>query len=112
LRKFGRLGDQAGDFSRPKGIGVDSEGHVYVADAAFDNFQVFDENGQLLLFIGGAGVEPGYFEVPAGVFVDENDRVYVVDSLSSRVQVFQYLSEKWKRANPGEYEKYVFNPAK
>lgn len=107
IRKFGQLGDALGTFSRPKGVGVDSEGHIYVADAAFDNFQVFDENGQLLIFIGGAGNKPGYFQLPAGLFVDEQDKIYVVDSLNARVQVFQYLSEKWKKEHPQEYQSYL-----
>jgi DNA-binding beta-propeller fold protein YncE len=110
LRKFGRLGDQVGNFSRPKGVGIDSEGNIYVTDAAFDNFQVFDEKGQILLFIGRAGMDLGNFQLPAGLFVDDKDRIYVVDSLNSRVQVFQYMSEKWKRANPEQYEKYRFKP--
>ena len=107
MRKFGKLGDQAGDFSRPKGIGIDSEGHVYVSDAAFDNFQVFDENGQLLLFVGGAGWA-GILSGTRGS-IRGRERPYLCgDSLNNRVQVYQYLSEKWKRANPGEYEKYRF----
>lgn len=107
IRKFGQLGDVLGTFSRPKGVGVDSEGHIYVTDAAFDNFQVFDENGQLLIFIGAAGNKPGYFQLPAGLFVDEQDKIYVVDSLNARVQVFQYLSEKWKKEHPQEYQSYL-----
>jgi len=107
LREFGRLGDQPGTFSRPKGIGIDSEGHVYVADAAFANIQVFSETGEMLLFFGSAGMGPGQFRLPAGLCVDEQDRIYVSDSLNSRVQVFQYLSEKWKKENPEQYQKYL-----
>ena len=107
LRTFGELGDTPGSFSRPKGIGVDTEGHVYVADAAFDNFQIFDENGQILMFVGSAGTGPGYFSLPAGLFVDENDQIYIADQANQRVQVFQYLSEKWKQEHPEEYGKML-----
>ena len=96
-----------GTFSRPKGIGIDSDGHVYVVDAAFNNFQIFDETGQLLLFIGGEGNAPGQFQLPAGMYVDEKDRIYVVDSFNFRVQVFQYLSDRWKKEHPEEYNKYL-----
>jgi len=112
LSKIGTLGDGFGSFSRPKGIGVDTEGHVYVVDAAFDNFQIFDDTGQLLLFMGAAGDAPGYFQLPAGLYVDENDRIYIVDSLNRRVQVFQYLSEKWKKKNPEQYQKYLVQSEK
>jgi DNA-binding beta-propeller fold protein YncE len=105
ITKFGRIGRQPGTFSRPKGIGIDSEGHVYVVDANFGNFQIFDENGILLLFIGSPGAGRGQFFLPAGLYVDERDRIYMVDSLNRRVQVLQYLSEKWQKENPEEYQK-------
>jgi len=105
ITSFGRLGRAPGLFSRPKGIGLDSEGHYYVADAAFNNVQIFDKAGRLLLFFGGAGFDPGKFYLPAGVYVDEKDRVYIVDSFPARVQVFQYVSERWKKEHPEEYKK-------
>jgi len=107
LKKFGEVGDAPGFFSRPRGIAIDSEGHLYVMDAAFDNMQIFNQDGQILLFIGSAGTQEGYFQTPAGVFIDDEDRIYVADTLNGRVQVLQYLSEKWKKGHPEEYSKYV-----
>lgn len=107
LRKFGQLGDNPGDFSRPKGIAVDSEGHVYVADAAFNNFQIFDDMGRLLLPIGSLGQGAGQFQLPGGMYIDEQDRIYVADTLNKRIEVFQYMSEAWKQAHPEEYKKYL-----
>ncbi|MEQ1729621.1 MAG: 6-bladed beta-propeller, partial [Vicinamibacterales bacterium] len=57
----------------------------------FNNFQIFDDQGQLLLFVGAGGRNPGEFFLPAGMSVDEQDRLYVADQGNSRVQVFQYL---------------------
>lgn len=94
LKKIGSLGDSFGNLARPKGIGVDSDGHIYVVDAAFDNFQIFNEEGKLLLFVGEAGASPGRFWLPAGMFIDERDRIYVADQYNNRVQVFQYLKDK------------------
>jgi DNA-binding beta-propeller fold protein YncE len=111
LRKFGQLGDSPGDFSRPKGIAVDSEGHIYVADAAFNNFQIFDDMGKLLLAIGGLGQGAGQFQLPGGMYVDDQDRVYVTDTLNRRIEVFQYLSEAWKQSHPEEYKKYLLPEA-
>ncbi len=105
LSKFGRLGDKPGMFSRPKGIGIDSEGHIYVSDAAFNNVQIFDDKGNILLYFGGAGFGPSQFYLPAGIYVDKNDRVYVVDSFNARVQIYQYVSERWKKEHPEEYRK-------
>jgi DNA-binding beta-propeller fold protein YncE len=107
IRKFGKVGDRAGDFARPKGVAVDSEGHIYVADTAFNNVQIFDETGELLLYFGHAGyVEPGTFRLIAGMYIDESDKIIISDGFTGRVQTFQYLSDKWKLENPLQYKKY------
>lgn len=108
IRKFGKVGDRAGDFARPKGVGVDTEGHIYVADSAFNNIQIFSETGELLLYFGHAGyVKPGTFRLIAGLYIDENDKIVIADGFTGRIQTFQYLSEKWKKNNPQEYKKYT-----
>jgi DNA-binding beta-propeller fold protein YncE len=91
---FGELGDSPGQLNRPKGVAVDSEGHIYVADSSFNNFQIFDPQGQLLLFVGQGGSEAGEFSLPAGLSIDDQDRIYVADQGNSRIQVFQYVTEK------------------
>ena len=82
----------AGAFARPKGVAVDSEGHVYVADAAFNNIQIFDDQGRLLLFFSGGGHGEGQLYVPLGLGIDHRDRIYVADRANNRIQVFQYVS--------------------
>ena len=89
---IGHLGDATGDMFRPKGVSVDSEGHIYAADGSFNVVQVFNQQGQLLYYFGEKGTGFGDFQLPAGIFIDHNDRVYVVDSLNRRVQVFQYFA--------------------
>jgi hypothetical protein len=75
---------------RPKGVGIDSEGHFYVADAFHNLVQVFDQEGNLLYYFGKeAGI--GDFVLPAGLWVDGSDRILVVDSYHRRVQVFHYF---------------------
>lgn len=66
-----------------------------MTDAHFDNIQIFDRNGKLLLGFGGAGRQAGDMTLPAGIFIDEYDRIYVVDSYNSRIQIFQYLKERY-----------------
>ena len=53
IRAFGKAGDGPGYFARPKGIAVDSDGHVWVADAVQDRVQVFTPEGNLLIWMGG-----------------------------------------------------------
>ena len=67
LRSFGTRGDRPGQFIRPKGIAVDSEGHVYVADAEFNNFQVLSPEGQPLLAVGKLGDSPRRIRTYCGI---------------------------------------------
>lgn len=101
IRKFGELGDAPGYFQRPKGIGIDSDGNAFVVEGFFNNFQIFDEQGRLLTWVGVGGRDSGgVFLSPSGLYIDDEDRVFVVDSINKRVQVFQYFSERWKKAHP------------
>jgi len=87
---IGKLGDGTGWMFRPKGIGFDSEGHLYVVDGAWNVVQVFNQEGKLLYYFGQRGTGAGEFQLPTGLQIDKNDRVYVVDSYNHRIQVFHY----------------------
>jgi len=88
---IGHLGDSHGDFFRPKGVALDSEGHVYVVEGLNADVQVFDNQGRLLYYFGQSGAGPGQFQLPAGLFIDHNDRIFVADSYNRRIQVFRYF---------------------
>jgi DNA-binding beta-propeller fold protein YncE len=89
---IGQIGQGAGAMFRPKGIGVDSEGHIYVVDGLSSLVQVFNRQGQLLYYFGQQGTGFGEFQLPTGLFVDRSDRVLVVDSFNRRIQIFQYFA--------------------
>jgi len=91
---IGELGDGPGDLFRPKGLGIDSEGHLYIVEGLTGVVQVFDRQGQLLYYFGKAGTGFGDFQLPTGLFIDNQDRVYVVDSFNHRVQMFRYFAAK------------------
>lgn len=88
--EIGHSGDRSGEMFRPKGIGVDSEGHYYIVDGLWSVVQVFDHEGRLLYYFGGRGTAPGEFQLPVGLFIDHEDRIFVVDSYNRRIQVFHY----------------------
>ncbi len=91
LGGFGEPGDGSGYIAQSKGVGVDSEGHVYVVDALFDRVQIFDpDGGRFLLAFGGQGSDAGAMWLPAGLAV-ARDRIYVADSFNRRIQVFEFL---------------------
>ncbi|HET7212078.1 MAG TPA: 6-bladed beta-propeller [Terriglobia bacterium] len=90
----GSRGDGTGQMFRPKGIGIDSEGHLYVVEGLSGTVQVFDRQGRLLYYLGRHGSGLGEFQLPAGLFIDREDFVYVVDSYDRRVEVFQYFGKE------------------
>lgn len=93
---IGKIGDNTGGMYRPKGIAVDSEGHLYVVDGWSGMVQVFNNQGQLLYYFGGRGTTLGHFQLPAGLAIDHKDQIFVVDSFNRRVQIFQYHAiGKW-----------------
>ena len=64
-------------FARPKGIAVDRQGLIYVADAATQVVQIFNSEGRLLLYFGQPGASTyGQLVLPASVKVDYDDVSY------------------------------------
>ncbi len=92
--KFGSIGRQPGSFSRPRGISIDSEKNIYVSDAAFGNFQIFNAKGQLLLFIGERSdrLAPARYMLNSGIVVDEDNRVLMADQFHRKVDIFRPAS--------------------
>jgi sugar lactone lactonase YvrE len=89
----GKLGDESGTMFRPKGIGFDSEGDLYVVDGLWGVVQAFNRQGDLLYTFGERGTALGEFQLPAGLFIDHNDRIYVVDSFNRRIQIFHFYAQ-------------------
>ncbi|MGB3728513.1 MAG: SMP-30/gluconolactonase/LRE family protein [Thermodesulfobacteriota bacterium] len=96
LRKWGdtpKLGNKniEGSFNVATGIGIDSEGRVYVADFYNNRIQVFDPEGKFLLSFGTQGRGEGQFERPTDVAVDKAGNIYVVDWGNDRVQKLRII---------------------
>ena len=76
LSAVGSYGTNAGQFVRPKGIAIDHESNLFVVDAGFENTQIFNNKGQLLMFFGGPYKGPGDMWLPAKVIVDYDNLKY------------------------------------
>ncbi len=75
-------------FWGPRGVAVDSQGRVFVADTGNKRIAVFDSNGKFITQFGSAGLDPGQFDEPVGVAVGEDGTVYVTDTWNQRIQSF------------------------
>jgi len=80
--------ESKGSFWGPRGITVDSQGRVFVADTGNKRIVVFDEDGNYITEFGTAGFDPGQFDEPVSVAVAEDGTVYVTDTWNQRIQSF------------------------
>ncbi len=72
----------------PRGIAVDAQGRVFVADTGNKRILVYDADGNFILQIGSEGLSIGQFEEPVGLAFDSRGFLYVADTWNQRVQVF------------------------
>ena len=63
-------------------------------DSQHEHFQIFNNHGDLLLFVGKYSADNDGFVNPVSMFIDKKNRMYVTDQLNARVQVFQILNSK------------------
>lgn len=98
VRTIGRFGKNPGDFALPKGLAVDSKRNIYVVDSRFENIQIFNRKGVLLMHLGHEGSKSGEFSLPSGIFIDSMDRIWVCDTYNHRIQLFKPIQEVRKHA--------------
>ncbi|MBI2303276.1 MAG: TIGR03663 family protein [Chloroflexi bacterium] len=70
----------------PRGVAVDKEGNLYVADSGHHRLLKFDAQGKLIGQVGQQGSQQ--FNEPWGVAVDNEGNVYVADTWNHRIQKF------------------------
>jgi len=93
---IGNVEDESYLFYRAYGIGMDSQGNIYVMDTGNFRIQKFNSSGEYLQTIGKEGQGPGEFNRMQSFYIDEENNIYV----SSGIKI-QKFNDK------GEFEKSI-----
>ncbi len=97
---WGERGSGFGQFDEPRGLAVDADGRVYVADTGNRRVQVFDSEGHFLAAWQGGEAD---FVEPVDVAVDGRGRVLVLDADQGWVYRFDAEGQSLGRfAGPGD----------
>jgi tripartite motif-containing protein 71 len=88
LFSFGSPGTMQGQIKYPKGIAIDDQGFVVVADSGNNRIQVFHGDGRFYCMFGTYGSGNGQFKGLEGVALLANGNVVVSDRENHRVQIF------------------------
>lgn len=89
LKTYGTHGDSLGQFARNKGVAVDREGRICVTDAAFENVQIFNSEGKLLLYFPEKN-DAASLVLPAGIDIDYENMDYFKPFIKEGFEV-EYL---------------------
>lgn len=93
-----RIGRGAGQGSLgvPRGLAIDEQGRIFVADTTGQHIAVYREpsgdtkNLDFLGTFGDQGAGEGKFNFPTSIALDTRGRVYVTDTFNDRVQIWSY----------------------
>jgi DNA-binding beta-propeller fold protein YncE len=109
IESGGQPGNGPGQFNYPRGVAVDADGNIYVADSRNHRVQKINgKTGKFMKAFGGfASVvgdpkkiiseSTGKMNEPNGITVGQDNLVYVMDTWNQRIQVFT-TDGKFKRA--------------
>jgi len=90
LGTVGSYGDSPGQFTRPKGLTVDRNDFLYVLDSRYNNVQIFNRLGQLMLFFGGDKAGHGFLNMPIKITIDYDNLDYFREYVDSKYDL-KYL---------------------
>ena len=107
IKAWGKQGQEAGQFDKPRGLGIDSHGNVFIADTWNHRIQKFDKNGKFLMQFGDGSI----FWAPKDVAVDDEGFIYVVNTGFHRIQKFNRNgTQVWSVGSKGKDKNQFTEP--
>jgi hypothetical protein len=114
LATYGKKGGGKDQFQAPKGIAIDVDGNVYVADCGNNRivhlFNPKKEVGWVNEFTGRTSSDPG-LSSPSQVSLDKKGRVYVTDTGNRRILVFTPDGSVCQKISPGDQPAFEQGPS-
>ena len=90
----GTAGAGDGEFNRPRGVAIDHDGNIFVADKINNRIQELDRHGRFVRRWGAfggngtPGLDRGQFNVPYNIAITPDGHVFVSDVGNNRIQEF------------------------
>ncbi|MGM0599999.1 MAG: IPT/TIG domain-containing protein [Candidatus Rifleibacteriota bacterium] len=89
VKQIAGSGNSDGQVYAPRGLAIDSQGMLYVADAGNSRIQIFDTSTDSYFNqLGSYGSGNGQFNAPSGIAIDSTFNLYVADANNHRIQRF------------------------
>lgn len=93
LADYSSADQPSGPLSSPRGIAVDGQGNIFVADLGNHRIVVFDAQGKVTATWGKKGNAAGEFNEPSGVAIAPSGELLVADSWNGRIEKFSPQGE-------------------
>lgn len=107
---WGSFGTDDGQFDHPRGIAVDSDGNVYVADSGNNRIQKFTSTGIFLDKWGQPGNGEGQLINPAYIAIDSNNDFYITEDLTNILSPTRLRTRIQKFTRTGDFIKQWGEP--
>jgi DNA-binding beta-propeller fold protein YncE len=102
----GGRGSDKGQLDAPKGIAVDGNGNILVADTNNSRIEKFSSAGSFRSTMGIKGIGYGQLGAPNGIAIDKAGNIYVADASKHVVEKLAsdgIVVDEWKGPAPGFY---------